>query len=456
MGTLDLCNKIRIQADGISDNGVPLDAFPEKIQQIILDFAKQDNYMVEYTFTSFISAVSTAIGNTYHIRVKSNWVINSALYTILVGRAGLGKTPPLEASFKPIRESDKKKFLAYKAEMEASESSKDDKKSDEAKKKPKLIRTIVSDFTPEALMHAHDDNQRGVVILVDEILGMFNSVNQYNRGQLIEQLLTAFTGGSLNIIRVNNPIPIHIEHPCINIIGTIQTKLVHELFKKGYKDNGFLDRMLFVLPKTQKISEWIDSDEEVNANTLAAQRWATILDKVQSLDYNCQENEEPKPIILKMDKEAKTYFYEWRNSAIRKVNETPNDQDVKNRVMKQPNIVAKLSLIMQVMRWACGESHLQYVDLESVKRAVRIDEFFEENYSRIEERVAIESLEPQQCDLLDSLPIQFETKQATAAGAQQGMAVRTVMNYLSDMTKAGVINKVKHGVYQKLFANNNE
>lgn len=255
---------------------------------------------------------------------------------------------------------------------------------------------------------------------------------------------------------MNNPIPIHIEYPCINIIGTIQTKLVHELFKKGYKDNGFLDRMLFVLPKTQKISEWIDSDEEVNTNTLAAQRWATILDKVQSLEYNCQENEEPKPTILKMDKEAKTYFYDWRNSAIRKVDETPNDQDVKNRVMKQPNIVAKLSLIMQVIRWACGESHLQYVDLESVKRAVRIDEFFEENYSRIEERVATESLEPQQSDLLDLLPSQFETKQATAAGAQQGMAVRTVMNYLSEMTKAGVIKKVKHGVYHKLFAKDNE
>jgi hypothetical protein len=41
MGTLELCNKIRIQAEGITENGVPMDAIPLKVQQIILDFAKQ-------------------------------------------------------------------------------------------------------------------------------------------------------------------------------------------------------------------------------------------------------------------------------------------------------------------------------------------------------------------------------------------------------------------------------
>jgi hypothetical protein len=266
--------------------------------------------MVEYTFACFISAVATAIGNTYHIRIKNDWVANSALYMILVGRAGLGKTPPLEASFKPIRELDKKKFLAYKAEMENYEYSGDGKKGEETKNKPKLVRTIVSDFTPEALMRAHDDNQRGIAILVDEIIGMFNSVNQYNRGQLIEQLLTAFSGGSLNIIRVNNPIPIYIEHPCINIIGSIQTKVVHGLFKKGYEDNGFLDRILFAYPKTQKISAWVNTGEEKIGISKPAQCWAAIIDTILSLEYKGKDGEEPKPTIIPMNDEAKNYFFD--------------------------------------------------------------------------------------------------------------------------------------------------
>ena len=30
-------------------------------------------------------------------------------------------------------------------------------------------------------MRALDDNQRGVVVYVDEIMGMFNAVNQYSK-----------------------------------------------------------------------------------------------------------------------------------------------------------------------------------------------------------------------------------------------------------------------------------
>ena len=73
--------------------------------------------------------------------------------------------------------------------------------------KPVLARTLVSDFTPEALLLAHYNSPRGVTILVDEIMGMFNSANRYNNGQLIEQLLTAWSGGALDVVRVNNPIP---------------------------------------------------------------------------------------------------------------------------------------------------------------------------------------------------------------------------------------------------------
>lgn len=120
------------------------------------------------------------------------------------------------------------------------------------RKKPVLHRTIVSDFTPESLLQTHNNNPRSVAILVDEIMGMFNSANRYTNGQLIEQLLTAWSGGALDVIRVSNSTPVHIERPCINIIGTAQTKRIHELLKRGFEENGLLDRILFVLPKSRK------------------------------------------------------------------------------------------------------------------------------------------------------------------------------------------------------------
>lgn len=182
---LELCNMIRMEAERVSDTGFPLDAFPQAVQSVILDMDRYENYKTEFIATAMLSAVSAALGGTYRIRIKGEWQSNAALYIILVGRPGLGKTPPLEAAYRPIRKHDYALFKAYEAELETW------KAAGESGRKPVLRRTVVSDFTPESLLLTHNSNPRSVVILVDEIMGMFNSANRYTNGQLIEQLLTA-------------------------------------------------------------------------------------------------------------------------------------------------------------------------------------------------------------------------------------------------------------------------
>ena len=316
----DICNRVLSEANGIPESGFPLDCFPAKVQSIILDMVSHENYKVEYIATSMLSAVATALGNSYRIHIKGGWNSNSALYIILVGRPGLGKTPPLEAAFKPIRKRDNELLEKFKSEMAAYQAEKEKKGKGENKEleKPTLSRTIVSDFTPEALMLSHYNTPRGIVILVDEIMGMFNSANRYNNGQLIEQLLTAWSGGAIDVVRVGNQMPIHIEDPCINMIGTTQPMRMFELFKKGYEENGFLDRILFVMPISQKIPRWQLSDDAPNSNKPSSfYRWEEILNKILSLEYDVNpETELPISHLLTMDGEARRIFYEWCNQTI--------------------------------------------------------------------------------------------------------------------------------------------
>ena len=316
------------------------------------------------------------MGGTYRIRIKGEWQSNAALYIILVGRPGLGKTPPLEAAYRPIRKHDYALFKAYETELEVW------KAAGENGKKPVLRRTVVSDFTPESLLLTHNNNPRSVAILVDEIMGMFNSANRYTNGQLIEQLLTAWSGGALDVTRVSSTIPIHIEQPCINIVGTTQTKRVHELLTKGFEDNGLLDRFLFVLPKSWKMSKWTDWDDGgVDRAALPAARWEQILSKVLALDYDIGE-EERMPHVLSMDREAKEYFYSWWNRKVERINLIEDDAEVDSREMKHPAQVARLALLMQVLRYASGEGNLQSVDTASVKAAIRLNGYFEDSYRR--------------------------------------------------------------------------
>lgn len=43
-------------------------------------------------------------------------------------------------------------------------------------KKPNFVTTVIYDSTPEAMMNIHQHNQRGITLVVDEILALFNSV----------------------------------------------------------------------------------------------------------------------------------------------------------------------------------------------------------------------------------------------------------------------------------------
>ena len=118
MDSLDLCNAIRMEFGGILEDKIPLNAFPAKIQDMVLALARQENYSIEYMMASLLAAISTAIGNAVNIRIRGGWISNPALYMILVGRPGMGKTPPLDFAFRPIRKHDAKAVKQFKSDME--------------------------------------------------------------------------------------------------------------------------------------------------------------------------------------------------------------------------------------------------------------------------------------------------------------------------------------------------
>ena len=456
MDSTNLCNALRMEFEGVFENKIPLNAFPVKIQDMILVLSRQENYSIEYMMASLLVAMSTAIGNAVNIRIRGGWISNSALYMILVGRPGMGKTPPLDFAFRPIRKHDAQAVKQFKLEMEQYnnliESNKGKKENTTPlPNKPILRRAIISDFTPEALMRALDDNQRGIVVYVDEIMGMFNAVNQYSRGQLIEQLLTAFSGKPLDISRCSMPVPIHIEYPFINIVGTMQTTRIHELIEKGYKENGLLDRIIFVYPSSKEIADWqLDEDSSFATFEKYSAMWESIIDKVVSLPFAENESGGNTQNILDFSSEAKAYFTNWRNNAIRAVNQIQDDGLVDSRVIKAPMITARLALILQILRWACGEVHKDFVDIYSTKSAIALSEYFESCYADIQKYMLNESIEPQKKELLDCLSVTFTTSDAIQAGKEVGLSERSVMYSLVNLATNKIIKKLKRGEYEKL------
>ena len=68
MDATNLCNALRMEFEGVFESKIPLDAFPAKIQDMILALARQENYSIEYMMASLCGG-QLHLGRTLSISV---------------------------------------------------------------------------------------------------------------------------------------------------------------------------------------------------------------------------------------------------------------------------------------------------------------------------------------------------------------------------------------------------
>lgn len=150
-----------------------------------------------------------------------------------------------------------------------------------------------------------------------------------------------------------------------------------------------------------------------------------------------------------MEPEARTEFITWHNATIQRANAIKDDNLIDSRPMKAPVHVSRIALILQVLRYACGESHLQFVTKTAIHGAIRMMDYFEDSYCRIREYVANDACDEPSRELLSMLNDSFTTAEALVAGKQLKVTDRTVMNYLKELLKNRLVHKIRQGEYRK-------
>lgn len=448
-----ICNAIRMDMEGVPQTGLPLDGFPQEFQTLVLDIVKVNTYNLEFLVTSFLSAISTALGNSLWIHVKGDWKSNASLFFLIVGRAGLGKTPPLSFAFAPIEALDKKILLQYKEEL-AEYNARAKQEKDFQEEKPPLCRIILKDFTPEALMLRHSVNLHGIVIKVDELRGFFKKVK--NPGDdTIEKLLSAWSIEELSRDLKTEALPTFVRIPCVNLIGGVQIRLLTDTMTEEMVANGFFDRCIVCYPKNQKQNEW-DEEEEPDNESIGRKnkaKWFSIIEKVLSLsnyktwkEFNAEDAK-----TLEFSSEGRRLFFRWVNTYIRKNNAIEDDSQIPTRDAKLSTHCARLALIMQVLRWACGESHLEYVDEISVNQAIRLVNYYEECYSRMLAKTVKEEI-PDEDAWLDELGQTFSAKELKQVCSMFGMPYRTIYDHVKRLLTLPnpPIRRLAKGKYEKV------
>jgi len=432
-------------------NPFPVDIFPLHIQRIITATNESLNFPIDFTGASILFAVSVAVGNTFKVEIKKEFEQNAVIYLAIVGRAGTNKSHPLSFALKPIEARDNLKFQKYQKEKQEFDSIANlSKKEKEQQGQEELVKPIweqhlVTDFTPESITDVLTFNKRGIGVYSDELASWFKNFNRYSNGSEEQFWLSVWSGKSLRINRKTSE-PIYLPLPFISVAGTIQPGILNEL-AKDRTENGFMDRLLFVVPKNLKKEYW--SEKELNP--VISDNWDKIITNLLNLTAPQNEIQNIQPEILKFTPEAKKVLFDWQRKITDISNNTQNEALI-GIYAKIEMYAARLSLILEMMRFACGESDKKAIGIKAVQGALKLVEYFKDSAVMVNSIISnvspLDKLPADKQNLYNALPDIFTTNEGVKVAENMGIAERTFKYFIC---KTDLFNKYKRGEYKKLF-----
>jgi len=431
-------------------NRFPVEVFPLPVQQIITATNENLNFPIDFIGASMLYAVSVAVGNTHRVEVKKGWLESSVLYLAIVARAGTNKSHPLSFALQPIVEQDKRTYRQYEQQRQEYDKAVNLSKKEREQQaidepiKPVWQKFLLSDFTPEALAEVHKFNKRGIGVYVDELAGWFKNFNRYNKGSEMEFWLSVWSGKPINIDRKTGE-PVFIPLPFISVCGTIQNGILNELAKESRTQNGFIDRILFVIPDNIQKEYWSETD----LNLVVSKNWQSIVSNLLSLSITNDETLNPSPEVLKFTPEAKRILFEWQKANTDQCNDAENE--VVSGIYSKLEIYAiRLALILEMMRYACNESDKQAVSVEAIQGALKLVEYFKNSavkvYSILSNANPLDKYPADKQSLYKALPDTFTTEIGLQIAEGLEVAKRTFKRFLNEKE---LFNWISRGEYEK-------
>ncbi len=437
-----------INAERDGQNPFPVEVFPKPVQQIINSAKECLTFPVDFLGSSMLYTSALAIGNTHKIEVKKNWTENAVLYIALVGSPGTNKSHPLTFALKPIQNADNESYKEYelqKAEYDREIArSKLEGQSNGELKAPVWKKFLIGDHTPEALVEKHNINKRGIGVCSDELAGWFNNFNRYHKGGEQEFWLSIWSGKPINIDRKSSE-PIYLPHPFIPVIGTIQTGILHQLSKGNRSENGFIARLLFAMPDNLQKQHW--NEKEIEPTII--DNWDQIVTNLLNLPLELDANLNPDARILRFTPEAHAEYKRWYDANADLLNETENEA-IQGIYAKADMFVARFALILQLMSWACNKGDKQAVEIDAIKGALKLFEYFRNTAIKVHGIISkpLDRLSGDKRKLYESLPDRFNTQEAIAKAEEGKMPARNAERFLADKE---YFKKTKRGEYEKRY-----
>src|SRR5262249_8243119 len=149
--------------------------------------------------------------------------------------------------------------------------------------------------------------------------------------------------------------PIHVPSSFVCVCGGLVPDLLGDLADDEGRADGFLDRVLFSYPDLPPIAKWTDTVISSDARN----GWKNVLTKLFSLHFDADPKGRKRAFTLRMTAGANEVWREFYDSW---EPEMRVQGQLAGAWSKLRAYCARLALILQLLRWACGEAGADEVD----------------------------------------------------------------------------------------------
>lgn len=376
----------------------PLEAFPERLQDIVNTFYETYQLPIDFHCASILAAASVAIGNAYAARYKSREIYPLIMWVCIVGPPGIGKTPAMRWGMYPIYNIERRFRKRYNESMAIWQQKCDTARNNggDLPAEPKSKDIVVKDSTVESMNQILEANPKGIILDQDELLAWVKNMNSYRKGSDLEYFLSVWSGSPVKVTRTGKATK-WIEYPFLDVLGSIQPKMLKDLISNDKANNGFLDRILFAYPDEFHVPEETDIDvHESVYNTY--DNIIQFLHRLPNLfnQYTDEVTGEEVTEIIRLNvpltAQARKIYKEYRNNLGEEQNNA-DEEAVMGLLSKTKQYCLRIALILELLDLACralppegkgGEPEEITLDFartieiseKSINRAILVSEYF--------------------------------------------------------------------------------
>jgi hypothetical protein len=396
--------------------------FPNLIKKFVNEGVNTINCAAEFILIPLIILISSLIGHKIHIQPTSDplHLITVVLWGMLIGEPGTKKTPASMFALKLLDiliENAEKQYLkklrrseaqsdidgilhklALKQSTEylkqAAETSNERRQRSFISKAEKVLRQVAdkkntltkkryktSNATFPALHKVMLENPNGLLLAIDEIIGLLSVLHRKGNEETKAYILECFSGwGSFDVDRATTK---HKpgRNMALSIFGTIQPDKLFIFLKKvltsGLDNDGFLARFQLLVSLQYKVKA-SSKRHDVNQK---------IIDNMQNFiialnDHDFGFGDKPlKERVVKFTYDAEQAYKDWWFEFSGKYENEETHPVFDGHMRKYDSLVASLALIFEVVSAYDASSEsispIDEVTIKSLKRAIEFTTFLE-------------------------------------------------------------------------------